>query len=64
VETVNGAPYTGRAQLQADRWYAHPGETLRIGISKPDGTRTTVAIPLTGFNDKSSLGEKVFVLDS
>jgi len=62
VETLNGEPYTGRAQLQADRWYAHPGETLRIGVGKPDGTRATVAIPLTGFNEKSSLGEQVFVL--
>src|SRR5579863_5923684 len=26
VEMVNGEPYTGRAQLQADRWYARPGE--------------------------------------
>ncbi len=39
VETINGAPYTGRAQLQADRWYARPGENLRISIAKPDGTR-------------------------
>src|SRR5580704_8878822 len=61
VETIDGAPYTGRAQLQADRWYAHPGETLRIGIGKPDGKRAAVAIPLTGFNNRFHLGQTILV---
>jgi phosphoserine phosphatase RsbU/P len=61
VETLNGAPYTGRAQFQADRWYAHPGETLRIGVTKPDGRRATVAIPLTGFHDPFHLGQTILI---
>src|SRR5258708_891635 len=45
VESIDGVPFTGRAQMQAARWYAHPGDTLALGIRKPDGTRTTVSIP-------------------
>ncbi len=61
VETIDGAPYTGRAQLQADRWYAHPGETLRIGVGKPDGKRATIAIPLTGYKDSFHLGQTMLL---
>lgn len=59
VETLNGEPYTGRAQFQADRWYAKPGETLRIGIARSDGTHATIAIPLTGFHDTVHFGETI-----
>jgi len=62
VETINGATYTGRAQMQADRWYAHPGETLRIGIRKPDGTRATVAIPFTAIPDEIHIGDAIFIV--
>ena len=62
VESVDEVPYTGRAQLQADRWYARPGETLRVGVRKPDGTRTVIAIPLQEDRSKSGFGEAVFVL--
>jgi sigma-B regulation protein RsbU (phosphoserine phosphatase) len=62
VESINGVPFTGRAQMQAARWYAHPGDTLRLGIRKPDGTRTTVAIPLTGYALHLHPGETIFVM--
>ncbi len=62
VESVNGEPYTGRAQWLAARWYAHPGDILRLGIRKPDGTRSTVGIPLRGLPPHLHLGESVFVI--
>jgi len=62
VESLNGSPYTGKAQLQSDRWYAHPGETLRVGIRKPDGSRATVAIPLSGFPDQVHTGDAIFIV--
>src|ERR1700748_2792742 len=52
VESLNGVPSVARQQVQPARWYPHPGDPLRLGIRKPDGTRAVVAIPLTGFKDK------------
>ncbi|MDQ1469434.1 MAG: hypothetical protein QOJ99_914, partial [Bryobacterales bacterium] len=62
IESINGIPFTGRAQMQAARWRAHPGETMRLGVRHADGTRATIAVPLTGFRDHFSLGESVFVI--
>jgi hypothetical protein len=62
IESISGIPLTGRAQMQAARWLAHPGETMRLGVRRADGTHTTVAIPLTGFQAHLSLGESVFVI--
>lgn len=62
VESLNGTPYTGRAQWQAARWYAHSGELLRVGVRKSDGTHATVAIPLEGFPQGVSIGESIFVV--
>jgi len=62
VESLNGIPFTGRAVAQGARWYAHPGDTLRLGIRRPDGSRATVAIPLRGYTDDVHLGEAVFIV--
>lgn len=62
VETLNGEPYTGRAVWQAVRWYAHPDDTLRVGIRKPDGSRGTVGIPLRGYSDKINPGDVIYIV--
>jgi hypothetical protein len=62
VESINGEPYTGRAQWLATRWYAHDDDVLRLGIRKPDGTRSIVEIPLVGISPHLHLGESVFVI--
>jgi phosphoserine phosphatase RsbU/P len=60
VESLDGAPFKGRAQMQSTRWHAHPGDTLRLGIRKPDGTRATVSIPLQGYSLHLYIGETIF----
>jgi len=62
VESLNGVPYTGRTLLQSTRWYAHPGESLSIGIRKPDDGRATVHIPLRGYTNLLHAGETIFVV--
>ncbi len=62
VESLNGVPFTGRAVMQAVRWYAHPGEDLRVGIRKPDGRRLMVPIPLAGFSDSRRISEAAFIM--
>ncbi len=44
--SLNGIRYTGRAQWQSTRWYAHLGQTLRVGIAQPGVGREVISIPL------------------
>src|SRR5882724_5203804 len=60
IESINGVPFTGRAQMQAARWYAHPGETMRLGVRRAYGTRAIVAVPLEGYGGRINLREAVF----
>jgi sigma-B regulation protein RsbU (phosphoserine phosphatase) len=62
VESLNGVPYTGRAQMQADRWYALPGDNLDVGVRRSDGSRATFAIPLKGYSLQFHFGETVFAI--
>ena len=62
VESLNGVPFTGRAVMQATRWYAHPGEILRVGIRKPNGASTVIDVPLRGYASHPGFGESVFIV--
>lgn len=50
IESINGASYTGRALWQRIRWYAHPGDILRLGVRRKDGASTTISVPLAGYS--------------
>jgi sigma-B regulation protein RsbU (phosphoserine phosphatase) len=60
--SLNGTPYTGRSQLQSARWYAKPGEALRAGIRKADGSNLIASIPLVGEPYGVRLGDAAFVI--
>jgi len=46
VESLNGAPYTGRAQWDEIGNPASPGEQLSVGFRRPDGSSGTALITL------------------
>jgi sigma-B regulation protein RsbU (phosphoserine phosphatase) len=48
IESLNGESYWGRALLQKVRWYARPGDTMKLGLRHADGTQGSVALPLAG----------------
>ncbi|MDQ2776718.1 MAG: SpoIIE family protein phosphatase, partial [Acidobacteriota bacterium] len=48
VQSVNEASYNGYALWQRIRWYAHPGDSVRVGVHKPNGRRSTATVPLIG----------------
>jgi len=62
VESLNGIPYKGRAVMQSTRFYARPDETMKVGIRRPDGTRSTIAVPLRGYSDHLQIGATVFFM--
>ncbi len=49
VLSINGVPFTGYALWHRIRWYAHPGETVRVAVRKPDGRRATAVVPLVAY---------------
>ncbi|MFZ0594336.1 MAG: GAF domain-containing SpoIIE family protein phosphatase [Bryobacteraceae bacterium] len=63
IESLNGAPYNGEALWRATRWYAHPGDVLRVGIRRANGTRATVFVPLVPeAPNNAPIGQTVFVI--
>jgi sigma-B regulation protein RsbU (phosphoserine phosphatase) len=62
VESLNGVPFTGRAQMQAARWHARPGERMQVGVRKPNGALVVATIHLKGFSHRNGVGEAVFVI--
>ncbi len=46
VESLNGAPYTGRAQWEEITNPAAPGEALIVGFRRPDGSEGNATITL------------------
>jgi phosphoserine phosphatase RsbU/P len=63
IESLNGAPYYGRALWQSTRWYAHVGDVLRVGVRRANGARSTVSIPLAGeAPNNAPIGQTVFVI--
>ncbi|HXE12430.1 MAG TPA: SpoIIE family protein phosphatase [Bryobacteraceae bacterium] len=59
IESINGIPYTGRAQWQKARWYAHPGDKQEVGVRRPDGTRAIVSVPLEGYSRGGLANERL-----
>jgi phosphoserine phosphatase RsbU/P len=62
VESLDGVPYRGRAVWQSTRWYAHPGDVLRVGVRRPDGTRAILSVPLLGESGKVNIGDAIFLI--
>jgi len=71
VESLDGTPYNGQALWQRIRWYAHPGESVRVTVRKRDGQQSTATVPLAGYPKGASTfnpprqmntGEAVFLL--
>ncbi len=54
VETIDGLPFNGQALWQHIRWYAHPGDLLRVDVRKRNGQRLTAAITFAGSPKDSS----------
>ena len=59
IESLNSTPYWGRALWQSTRWYAHPGDVLRIGVRKPNGTHATASVPLAAYSHGAYANEAV-----
>ncbi len=49
VLSINGTHFTGYALWQRIRWYAHPGETVRVVVRKPGGRQASAIIPLIAY---------------
>jgi phosphoserine phosphatase RsbU/P len=47
LESLDGAPYTGVDQFKADTRSYHPGETLSVGVRRPDGSLRRATIHVT-----------------
>ena len=71
IEAINGVRYTGRAVWQRVRWYARPGETMRVDVRRKDGRQATRVVSPTGYaqgalaNDTLNqvhFGEATFVI--
>ena len=62
IESLDGIPYNGRAVMQKIRYYAHVGDTLQVGLLKPDGARKTIAVPLAGYREKPQFSGAVFFI--
>jgi sigma-B regulation protein RsbU (phosphoserine phosphatase) len=62
ITSLNGEPYWGQALLQKVRWYARPGDTMRLGVRHVDGTHGTVALPLAAYPSSSTVYAAIFVM--
>jgi sigma-B regulation protein RsbU (phosphoserine phosphatase) len=62
IESLNGEPYWGRALLQKVRWYARPGDTLRLGVRHADGGRAVILLPLTGFSFRPTVYQSILMM--
>jgi phosphoserine phosphatase RsbU/P len=71
VLSINGVPFDGYALWHRIRWYARPGETVRVVVRKPDGQRATAVVPLVAYPSdytadrspiKIKLSEAIFTL--
>jgi phosphoserine phosphatase RsbU/P len=49
VLAMNGKPFAGQALWQRIRWYARPGEALKLLVRKQSGTTQSATIPLEGY---------------
>lgn len=49
VLSLNGMPFNGYALWHHIRWYAHPGETVRVVVRKTGGQRATAVVPLVAY---------------
>ncbi|HEX4165274.1 MAG TPA: SpoIIE family protein phosphatase [Bryobacteraceae bacterium] len=49
VQSIDGVTYNGYALWHRIRWYAHPGDTVRVVVRKPGGQQATVIVPLIAF---------------
>jgi phosphoserine phosphatase RsbU/P len=54
VLSINGVPFNGYALWHRIRWYARPGETVRVVVRKLDGQRATAVVPLTAYRPGDS----------
>ncbi len=62
VESLDGVPYRGRALWQRTRWYAHPGDVLRVGVRRPDGTRAIISVPFLAESGAVHIGDAIFLI--
>jgi phosphoserine phosphatase RsbU/P len=62
IESLDSVPYRGRALWQSTRWYAHPGEVLRVGVRRPNGTHAIVSVALVGESATVQIGDAIFLI--
>jgi phosphoserine phosphatase RsbU/P len=62
LQSLDGIPYRGRALWQSTRWYAHPGDVLRVGVRRPNGTHAAVSVPLVGESGAVNVGDAIFLI--
>ncbi len=62
IISIGGQPYSGKAQLQAARWYASPSEPMRVEVRKKGGRTTTLVLPLEGYKIDPGPAETAFLL--
>lgn len=62
VVSLDAVPYRGRAVWQSTRWYAHPGDELRVGVRRANGTRATVSVPLVAESGSFNIGDAIFLI--
>jgi sigma-B regulation protein RsbU (phosphoserine phosphatase) len=62
IESLNGEPYRGQALLQKVRWYARPGDTMRLGVRHADGSRAVVLLPLTADTFRPTVYDSIIIM--
>jgi sigma-B regulation protein RsbU (phosphoserine phosphatase) len=62
LESINGLPYRGVAQLQSTRWHAQPADVLRLSVRRANGTRAALSIPLEAHLHRVSIAEVTFLV--
>src|SRR5258707_1961520 len=63
IESINGESYSGLSQLIRVLRSAHKGDTLLVGVRKPDGTRQTLPLRLRGGSNRpNSWAEAVAIV--
>ncbi len=61
LDSINDVPYTGLAQWQRTRWYAHIGDMVRVGVRHLNGSYSTASLSFEGWPHESS-SERVLLV--
>ena len=60
LESINGIRFTGYAQWQRVCWQAHAGDSVQIGMRRPNGSHYTASVPFERYPKEVSIGEQIF----